>query len=161
MFRKMLGVALLATAMGSAALAQDAKTIGVSIPAADHGWTAGVVYHAERVAELIRKEHPGAPMSVFGHADPVSDDSFNKELSGHRADSVYGVLVRGTARWERLYKAGGQAEGWGIGSIQTMLNALGFAAGPVTGAMNPTTRKAVPSHFATWCVGVLSKVPAT
>ena len=43
MFRKIMGAALLATALGSAALAQDTKTIGVSIPAADHGWTAGVV----------------------------------------------------------------------------------------------------------------------
>ena len=31
--------------------------IGVSIPSADHGWTAGVVYHANRVAELLMKEH--------------------------------------------------------------------------------------------------------
>ena len=40
-----------ATLVGSllaagAALAEDKKTIVVSIPAADHGWTAGVVYHA-------------------------------------------------------------------------------------------------------------------
>ena len=37
--------ALLAASAGLAA-AQDKKvTIGVSIPAADHGWTAGVIFH--------------------------------------------------------------------------------------------------------------------
>lgn len=90
----------------------------------------------------LRKEHPGAPLSVFGHADPVGDDTFNKTLSGHRADSIYGILIRDTARWERLYQAGG-SEGWGTGSIQRMLVALGFDAGPPTGVMNAQTRTAV------------------
>ena len=96
-------------------------------------------------AELskLRKEHPGAPLSVFGHADPVGDDTFNKTLSGHRADSIYGILTRDTARWERLYKAGGQDEGWGTGSVQRMLVSLGFDAGPPTGVMNSQTRTAV------------------
>jgi len=96
-------------------------------------------------AELskLRKDHPGAPLSVFGHADPVGDDVFNKTLSGHRADSIYGILTRDTARWERLYQAGGQSEGWGTGSVQRMLVALGFDAGPPTGAMNSQTRTAV------------------
>src|SRR5689334_13734112 len=26
----------------------------------------------------LRAEHPGAPISIFGHADPVGDDPFNK-----------------------------------------------------------------------------------
>ena len=41
----------------------------------------------------LRKKHPGAPLSVFGHADPVGDDIFNKALSGHRAESIYAVLT--------------------------------------------------------------------
>ena len=88
MFRKMLGVALLATAMGSAALAQDAKTIGVSIPAADHGWTAGVVYHAERVAELIRKEHPGANVIVKTSPDPASQANALQDLAVQGLDAL-------------------------------------------------------------------------
>ena len=40
----------------------------------------------------LRKTHPGAPLSVFGHADPVGDPSSNKRLSGHRAESIYGDL---------------------------------------------------------------------
>jgi ribose transport system substrate-binding protein len=88
MFRKMLGVALLATAMGSAALAQDTKTIGVSIPAADHGWTAGVVYHAERVAELIRKEHPGANVIVKTSPDPASQANAVQDLAVQGLDAL-------------------------------------------------------------------------
>lgn len=90
----------------------------------------------------LRKQHPGAPMSVFGHADPVGDDAFNKALSGHRAKSVFAVLVRDTAIWESLYQSG-QNEGWGIASIQQMLTAIGQSPGPVTGSMNSTTRTAV------------------
>ena len=46
MRRKFIGVAFaaLAAVLAGSAHAQDKKvTIGVSIPAADHGWTAGVV----------------------------------------------------------------------------------------------------------------------
>ncbi len=62
-----------ALAFGSAASAQDKKvTIGVSIPAADHGWTAGVVYHAERVAKLLMAEHPGLNVIVKTSPDAAS-----------------------------------------------------------------------------------------
>ena len=75
----------------------------------------------------LRKKHPGAPLSVFGHADPVSDDVFNKALSGHRAEAVYAVLTRNVSMWEKLYTATGSAEGWGHPAIQLMVNALGHA----------------------------------
>ena len=83
-----MGAALLATALGSAALAQDTKTIGVSIPAADHGWTAGVVYHAERVAELIRKEHPNANVIVKTSPDPASQANAIQDLAVQGLDAL-------------------------------------------------------------------------
>ena len=88
MFRKILGVTLLATALGGAAMAQDTKTIGVSIPAADHGWTAGVVYHAERVAELIRKEHPNANVIVKTSPDPASQANAIQDLAVQGLDAL-------------------------------------------------------------------------
>ena len=91
----------------------------------------------------LRVEHAGAPFSVFGHADPVGDDGYNKKVSGHRADSIYAVLTRDTARWEKLYLAGGTDEGWGIASIQRMLVALGFEPGPLTGTKNTKTTQAI------------------
>ena len=88
MFRKMLAVALMATALSGAALAQEKKTIGVSIPAADHGWTAGVVYHAERVAELIRKEHPEANVIVKTSPDPASQANAIQDLAVQGLDAL-------------------------------------------------------------------------
>ena len=35
-----------------------ARRIAISIPSADHGWTAGVVYWAQRAKEDIKKTHP-------------------------------------------------------------------------------------------------------
>jgi hypothetical protein len=93
----------------------------------------------------LRKEHPGAPLSVFGHADPAGDDAFNKGLSGRRALAVYAVLIRDTDIWESLYHEGGQAEGWGTSSIQTMLAACGTDPGPIDGIKGPKTTQAIQS----------------
>ena len=94
------------------------------------------------LAALLKK-HPKAPLTVFGHADPVGNDVFNKELSGNRAESVYAVLIRDVARWEGLYKAGGNADGWGTSSIQHMLKAVGHDPGLVDGVNGPKTKAAV------------------
>src|SRR5579883_1077004 len=40
------------------------------------------------LAEL-REANPDCPLSVFGHADPVGDDEYNKQLSGRRATVFY------------------------------------------------------------------------
>lgn len=80
----------------------------------------------------LRRANPGAPLSLFGHADPVGNDDVNKEISGHRAESVYAVLLHDTARWERLYVAAGQSEGWGVAAIQQMLQTLGYETSPST-----------------------------
>lgn len=94
--------------------------------------------------DALRKRHPKAPFSVFGHADPVSQDSFNKALSGRRAEGIYAVLIRDAARWETLYSHGSQ-EGWGTRSIQHMLTAVGHDPGPVDGINGPKTNAGVKS----------------
>ena len=48
----------------SGALAQGKQIIGVSIPAADHGWTAGVVYHANEAKKALEKQYPNATIIV-------------------------------------------------------------------------------------------------
>ena len=90
MLKKIIGVAFIAAALASTALAQEEekKTIGVSIPAADHGWTAGVVYHAERVAELIRKEHPNANVIVKTSPDPASQANAIQDLAVQGLDAL-------------------------------------------------------------------------
>jgi len=57
----------------------------------------------------LRRAHRGKstgalpPISVFGHADPVGSDDYNKTLSGRRARAVYGLLTRDTGIWQDLY----------------------------------------------------------
>ena len=88
-----LTVAALAAsvAMGpSLGWAQEEKkvTIGVSIPAADHGWTAGVVYHAERVAKLLMEEHPGLTVLVKTSADPATQANAVQDLAVQGIDAL-------------------------------------------------------------------------
>ncbi|HSR13564.1 MAG TPA: OmpA family protein, partial [Thermodesulfobacteriota bacterium] len=72
---------------------------------------------------------PGAPLSVFGHADPVGNDDYNKKLSGRRAAAVYGMLVRDTDLWEELYSNPLGGDNWKDKAVPMMLADLGYPAG--------------------------------
>src|SRR4051795_3185500 len=74
--------------------------------------TAQIRAELKILADLI-KEHPGAPLSIFGHADPVGDDDLNKVLSGRRATAIYGLLTRNTAVWEQLFSQPEKNDDWG------------------------------------------------
>ena len=78
--RRLLTAGLAALAMAAAvplAHAQDKKdyTIGVSVPTADHGWTGGVVWHAEREAKILEKKYPG--LKVIVKTSPNGADQAN------------------------------------------------------------------------------------
>lgn len=45
-------------------LAQSKVVMGVSIPAADHGWTAGIVYWANQTKAELEKKYPGLEVIV-------------------------------------------------------------------------------------------------
>ena len=95
MRKLVLTAALAATAFGTAAVAQE-KTIGVSIPAADHGWTGGVVYHAERVAAAIMAEHPGSKVIVKTSPDPASQaNALQDRAPSQNDDTVRDLYVAG------------------------------------------------------------------
>jgi len=85
-----LGLALAAFAASvSLSHADDMKhTIGVSIPAADHGWTAGVVFHAQRVAALLMKEYPGLNVIVKTSADPSTQANALEDLATQGIDAL-------------------------------------------------------------------------
>lgn len=59
------GAAVVA-ALGAAptASAQNKPHIGVSIPAATHGWTGGVVYWANRTKGELEKQYPGLKVTI-------------------------------------------------------------------------------------------------
>lgn len=52
-----------AIALSSAAVAQE-YTIGVSIPAATHGWTGGVNYHAEEAKKRLEELYPDIEITI-------------------------------------------------------------------------------------------------
>lgn len=89
MRKRLIGVAAVAmAALMSVAQAQDKKTIGVSIPAADHGWTAGVVFHAERVAKKLMEEHPGLNVIVKTSPDAASQANAVQDLETQGIDAL-------------------------------------------------------------------------
>ena len=96
--------------------------------------------------EDLRKAHPGSPLSVFGHADPTGDDTYNKTLSGRRAEAVYGVLIHDVARWEKLYTNAQGGDQWGLRQVQMMLQAVGFDPGGTTGAASAASTKAIKDY---------------
>lgn len=89
MRKLMLGLAVAAVALAGTAYAQDQKfTIGVSIPAADHGWTAGVVFHAERVAKKLMEEHPGLNVIVKTSPDAATQANAVQDLDTQGIDAL-------------------------------------------------------------------------
>jgi ribose transport system substrate-binding protein len=58
--------------MGSVALASDKETkvIGVSIPAATHGWAGGMNFHAQQTVERLEKVYPGLDFVLSTASDP-------------------------------------------------------------------------------------------
>ena len=48
---------------------------------------------SEDLLVLIEKirAHPGSPLAIFGHADPVGHVDYNKTLSGRRASALLGL----------------------------------------------------------------------
>ena len=89
----------------------------------------------------LREKNPekikGAPISIFGHADPSfqgnfelsapthqAGDDYNKVLSGRRAIAIYALLVRDAAIWNNLFTDHFGGDVWGEDSIRTMLDAV-------------------------------------
>lgn len=90
----------------------------------------GIELELKNLAQLV-KDHPttsksegrpGFPLSVFGHADPIGDDDYNKQLSGRRAMAIYALLTRDTNLWEKLFSQPIGNDKWGRKSLETMLD---------------------------------------
>lgn len=96
----------------------------------------------------LHQAHPGAPLSIFGHADPTGDDDYNKTLSGRRARAIYALLIRDVDAWEKLYsnKLGG--DDWGVRPIQMMVRTVGFDPGIIDGKLGGYTKSAIQAYQA-------------
>jgi hypothetical protein len=91
----------------------------------------------ETRAEFVKlssllKQFPNHPVALFGHADPVGTDVYNKELAGRRALSVYALLTHQPDLWEHLWKTSSKAKGdhW---TQRHLLMILGEFFSPATG----------------------------
>ena len=65
--KSLLATAVVAGSLGGVALAQDKVTIGVSVPAATHGWTGGVNYFAQQAIDRLGTTYPNVEF-VFASA---------------------------------------------------------------------------------------------
>ena len=65
--KSLLAAAVVIGSLGGIAVAQDKVTIGVSVPAADHGWTGGVNYFAQQAIDRLKTTYPNAEF-VFASA---------------------------------------------------------------------------------------------
>jgi hypothetical protein len=105
----------------------------------------GLTFDAGPLKVLMDK-HPGSKISIFGHADPVGKDEFNKVLSGRRAQAIFGLLVRDVGLWNDLYfhhDTQGK-DRWGVRPVQVMLNLAGpTKAGSADGKIGQNTRQAL------------------
>jgi ribose transport system substrate-binding protein len=86
MKRILASVAILGLLAG-AAYAQD-KVMAVSIPAADHGWTGGIVYHATQEAAALQKKYPGLKVIVKTSPDPAAQANALEDLSTQGIDAL-------------------------------------------------------------------------
>ena len=81
MLRTGLVAALMLGASTAAVWAADkAVTVAVSIPAADHGWTGGVVFQAERAKAMLEARHPGLKIIVKTSADGAAQANALEDL---------------------------------------------------------------------------------
>jgi ribose transport system substrate-binding protein len=79
--RKRLRASIAALGLLTGAAYADGMTMAVSIPAADHGWTGGVVFHATQEAKLLEKQYPGLKVIVKTSADPAAQANALEDLS--------------------------------------------------------------------------------
>ena len=69
-----------------------------------HPDVAGLLGQLAGLRERHRTRGQLPVLSIFGHADPVGQDEYNKQLSGRRARAVYGLLTHNIPMWDALYQ---------------------------------------------------------
>jgi ribose transport system substrate-binding protein len=79
-----------AAALAAPGFAQDEQiTIGVSIPAATHGWTGGVNWHAEQARNRIQETYPNISVVLVAADGPAQQANDLEDLvSIHNIDAL-------------------------------------------------------------------------
>ena len=74
--------------MAGATQAQEKKTMAVSVPTADHGWTGGVVFHAMQEATALEQKYPGLKVIVKTSPDPAAQANALEDLTTQGIDAL-------------------------------------------------------------------------
>jgi len=71
--------------LASAAFAGEKKVnLGVSIPAATHGWTGGVVFWANQAKKELEQANPGLKITVKTAGSPAEQANQLQDLLSHQ-----------------------------------------------------------------------------
>lgn len=109
------------------------------------------------LAKIVEKETEwGKPpkIALFGHADPVDDDKYNKQLSEDRAKVVHAVLIRNTDDWKEVFERRKQ-----VRELQAGLNAYNsdYGLSPPSGKFDAQTHSAVKKYMQAICPAIDAK----
>ena len=85
------GLAAAAVTAG-VAMAQDAKVIGVSIPAATHGWAGGMNFHAQEAVKRLEEVYPELDFVLATASDPGKQVNDIEDMVATRNISALVVL---------------------------------------------------------------------
>lgn len=88
----------LAVAMGGPALAQDTKVIGVSIPAATHGWAGGMNYFAQVTVDRLEAAYPELDFVLATASDPAKQVNDIEDMLATRKINALVVLPLNPSR---------------------------------------------------------------
>lgn len=90
-FTKITAAALAAT-LAMPAMAQDTKVIGVSIPAATHGWAGGMNFHAQQSVDRLEEVYPELDFVLATASDPAKQVNDIEDMLATRNISALVVL---------------------------------------------------------------------
>jgi len=84
--------ALAAIMMAPVAMAQDTTVIGVSIPAATHGWTGGMNFHAQEAIDRLEATYPELDFVLATASDPAKQVADIEDMMATRNIDALVVL---------------------------------------------------------------------
>ncbi|MBT0959068.1 ABC transporter substrate-binding protein [Alphaproteobacteria bacterium KMM 3653] len=84
--------AAMVAALAAPAWAQDTKVIGVSIPAATHGWAGGMNFHAQEAVDRLEEVYPGLDFVLATASDAAKQVDDIEDMLATRNISALVVL---------------------------------------------------------------------
>lgn len=87
-----LAIGGLVTALGAGSAMADTKVIGVSIPAATHGWAGGMNFHAQATIDRLEKVYPDLDFVLATASDPGKQVNDIEDMVAARGINALVVL---------------------------------------------------------------------